>query len=81
MVATNIQRQHQEVGIAIDTWKKVWNTATFGTSEEYMVARETEPSEAKRMLETSGTELVRLGENVWRTQARALETAPFIREK
>jgi hypothetical protein len=35
MVATKIDPQHPEAELAIEKWKKIWTTATFGTQEDY----------------------------------------------
>ena len=79
MVATNIQRQHREVDVAIDAWKKVWRVATLGTDEEYGNICGMEPLKVQAMLENFGTELVSLAKNIWMIQASALERGSFIK--
>ena len=80
MIATNIQSQHREAVLAVESWKRQWKVATFGTDveceEEFRVAC----LNAEEVLGDFRTELVRLGREVWEIQARDLEKAPFIRK-
>ena len=79
MVATNIERQCQEVELAISKWKDAWKIATFGTDKEYKEVCRTGASEVENVFESFGPELVRLGRDIWRIQAEALERAAFIK--
>jgi hypothetical protein len=77
MIATNIQSQHYEAIRAVEVWKRQWKVATFGTDAEY---GEVACLNAEEVLEEFGTELVRLGRDVWGIQAKALGKAPFIKK-
>jgi 23S rRNA U2552 (ribose-2'-O)-methylase RlmE/FtsJ len=79
LVASNIQPQHEDAVEAVRTWKQLWKTATFGTEDEYeQLVRSLEPN-VEDVLEDFGPRLIELGRNVWKTQADALATAPFVR--
>jgi len=80
MVATNIQSQHCEAVLAVERWKRQWKVATFGTDVEYKEELRVECLHAEEVLEEFGSELVRLGREVWGIQVRALEKAPFIKK-
>ena len=80
MVATNIQSQHCEAVLAVETWKRQWKVATFGTDAEYEEGLRAACSNTEEVLGEFGVELVRLGREIWRIQARALEKAPFIKK-
>ena len=79
MIATNIQSQHCEAVLAVEGWKREWKVATFGTDEEYKKALRGACLDTE-VLGEFGSELVRLGREVWGIQARALEKAPFIKK-
>jgi hypothetical protein len=80
MIATNIQSQHSEAVQAVEAWKKQWKVATFETDLEYEEELRTACLNAEEVLGEFGTELVRLGREVWGIQARALKRAPFIKK-
>ena len=80
MIATNIQSQHCEAVLAVEGWKREWKIATFGTDEEYKKELRAACLDAEEVLGEFGSELVRLGREVWGIQARALEKAPFIKK-
>ncbi|KAF1815408.1 hypothetical protein P152DRAFT_511563 [Eremomyces bilateralis CBS 781.70] len=80
MIATNVQSQHGEAVRAVERWKREWKVATFGTDEEYEALRAPGLG-AEEVLGGFGSELVRLGREVWGIQARALEKAPFIKKR
>jgi hypothetical protein len=79
MIASNIQSQHPEAVAAVERWKEMWRVTTFGTEEEYRSMRDEEESKVEMVLDEFGSELVRLGREVWNIQAAALARAPFIR--
>jgi hypothetical protein len=78
MVASNIQTEHPEAITAIHNWKHTWAVATFGGEEDYGEIVRRDNSQAERILDDFGSELVRLGRKIWDIQARALANAPFI---
>jgi 23S rRNA U2552 (ribose-2'-O)-methylase RlmE/FtsJ len=80
MIATNIQSQHSEAVRAVETWKRQWKVATFGTDVEYEEELRAACLNAEEVIGEFGTELVRLGREVWGIQARALKKAPFIKK-
>jgi 23S rRNA U2552 (ribose-2'-O)-methylase RlmE/FtsJ len=80
MIATDIQSQHFEAIQAVETWKRQWTVATFRTDEEYEEELRAMCLNAEEVLDEFGTELVRLGREVWGIQARALKKAPFIKK-
>ena len=79
MVATKIDPQHPEAVLAIEKWKKIWTTATFGTQENYERVLMEGDETVEEVLEEFGSELIRLGKKIWHIQAKALADAPFIR--
>ncbi|KAF2501301.1 hypothetical protein BU16DRAFT_546594 [Lophium mytilinum] len=80
MIATNIQGQHCEAGLAVERWKRQWKAATFGTDEEHKEELQAACLNAEDILREFGSELMSLGREVWRIQAGALEKAPFIKK-
>ncbi|KND90813.1 hypothetical protein TOPH_04589 [Tolypocladium ophioglossoides CBS 100239] len=81
MIATDIQVEHPEAVRAIEGWKAAWRVATFSSDEEYRkVIRDSELS-VDEMLDDFGSELARLGREIWKVQADALAKAPFIRDR
>ena len=80
MVATNVQIEHPEAVRAVEDWKQVWKVATFGDEEAYKELVRRDGSWADRILDSFGSALVQLGEPIWAIQARALESAPFIKD-
>ncbi|TQN70160.1 Cap-specific mRNA (nucleoside-2'-O-)-methyltransferase [Colletotrichum shisoi] len=81
MVARNVQSQRTAAVHAIGGWKSIWKAATFGTDEEYQkTLHEGQPS-VEEVLSEFGPELIRLGKDVWATQAKALAEAPFIKQQ
>lgn len=81
MVARDVRRKDSEAILAIEKWKAVWRAATFGTDEEYEEALRKEEQSAEELLEEFGSVLAERGKEVWKTQARALAKAPFIRKQ
>ena len=79
MVATNMDPRHPEAKLAIEKWKKIWTTATFGTQENYERVLMEGDETVEEVLEEFGSELMRLGKKIWHIQAKALADAPFIR--
>ncbi|KAK1987619.1 hypothetical protein LZ30DRAFT_818915 [Colletotrichum cereale] len=81
LVARDIQSQQTAAAHAIGNWKSIWKAATLGTEEEYWkTIRKAEPS-VEELLGEFGSELIRLGKDIWATQARALAKAPFIKQQ
>ncbi|KAH7305860.1 hypothetical protein B0I35DRAFT_361480 [Stachybotrys elegans] len=77
MVAQDVQSQDPEALHAVERWREIWKAATFGSEEEYVKAIWAgEPSE-QEVLDAFGPELIRMGKQVWITQARALAKASF----
>jgi hypothetical protein len=79
MVATKTDPQHPEAELAIEKWKEIWTTATFGTEEDYEQVLMEGDEAIDEVLKEFGSELIRLGKKIWRIQAKALADAPFIR--
>jgi 23S rRNA U2552 (ribose-2'-O)-methylase RlmE/FtsJ len=78
VVAKNIQSSGEEIPTAIETWKREWYIATFGTEEEYEENRIQQDDMVRRVLRDFGDELVTLGGSIWKIQSDALRRAPFI---
>jgi len=78
MIATSLQNQHCEALLAVERWRRQWKAATFRTDEEYKKELRTACLDAEIVLGEFGAELAKLGREVWRIQAKALEKAPFI---
>ncbi|KAE8155064.1 hypothetical protein BDV25DRAFT_135397 [Aspergillus avenaceus] len=79
MVASDIRSRHPDALGAVEMWKGLWRVATFGSDEDYAAAFADRGLDVRVVLEEFGAELVRLGRLIWDTQAKALETAPFLR--
>jgi hypothetical protein len=80
MIATKIQKQHPEAVSAIARWKNVWRAATFGLDEDHERLFHDGELDAHELLRDFGSQLVELGKEVWKTQADALEKAPYIQK-
>lgn len=78
LVASDVQSQHSEAVLAIERWKTIWRSATFGNDEEYWGELRKGEQSVAEVLREFGPELIRLGREVWGVQARALARAPFI---
>ena len=79
MVATEVRSRAPEALAAIEQWRAIWRTATFGTDDEYAAALHVSSPEVEAVLEKFGTRYARLGKPIWDIQAKALEKAPFMR--
>lgn len=76
LVAKNVQPESGPAKEAVKEWKETWYKTTFeGDSSQQ------DPSEevVDAFLVEYGPRLVELGHEIWDTQARALETAPYVR--
>jgi 23S rRNA U2552 (ribose-2'-O)-methylase RlmE/FtsJ len=78
MVATKIDPQHPAARLAIEQWKRIWKSATFGTQEDYETVLMKREQTVEEVLEEFGSELIIMGKKIWRIQAKALADAPFI---
>ncbi|KAI1739190.1 hypothetical protein F4680DRAFT_423097 [Xylaria scruposa] len=78
MVASNIQSRHEDAVRAVGTWKRLWKAATFDTEEEFCRLALSLQPDVQEVLEDFGPRLVKLGREVWETQAHALGRAPFV---
>ncbi|KAI1431371.1 hypothetical protein GGR50DRAFT_689770 [Xylaria sp. CBS 124048] len=75
LVASDVQPAHEDAVRVVQEFKQLWKSATFDTEEEYRrVARSQEP-DVEEVLADFGPALMKLGEQVWATQAEALEQA------
>ncbi|KAF4547259.1 Hypothetical protein D9617_49g041200 [Elsinoe fawcettii] len=72
LIATNIQPNHVEALSVVSIWKRLWRSATIESDEEYERQLHEEELGVFFLLNEFGPELVRLGQEVWRTQANAL---------
>ncbi|KAL2824412.1 hypothetical protein BDW59DRAFT_180276 [Aspergillus cavernicola] len=79
MLATNIRADCEEAANAIETWRRMWKIATFGTDEMYREARCDNGPDVAVLLKEFGPRLIRLGKRVWDIQANALANATFLR--
>lgn len=79
MVASHVQSQSTEALAKIEFWKRTWKVATFGTDEEYWQEIRVDTQEVTKVLEEFGPELIRMGRDVWNTQRKGLENAPFMK--
>ncbi|KAI0187059.1 hypothetical protein EV127DRAFT_370076 [Xylaria flabelliformis] len=78
MIASNIQSRHEDALRAVGTWKVLWKAATFDTEEEFCRLSLSLQPDVQEVLEDFGPRLVRLGREVWETQANALGKAQFV---
>jgi hypothetical protein len=79
VVAKNVQSPSAELNIAVEGWKKEWHIVTFGTDAEYAENRHNNDNTVWDVLESSGDQLVMLGEPIWRIQSTALQKAAFMK--
>lgn len=56
MVATKMYPQHPEVELTNEKWKKIWETATFGTHEDYETVLMEGDKTVEEVLEEFGSE-------------------------
>ncbi|KAH7308631.1 hypothetical protein B0I35DRAFT_491857 [Stachybotrys elegans] len=76
MIAHDIQSEGLEAMQAVKRWKEIWRIATFGTEEDYFESLYKGEPSVEEVLHTFGSEVIRLGKDVWVTQAHALQNAP-----
>lgn len=79
MVAKDIRGGCLECVRAVERWKGLWRVVTFGSEEMYLEELGRGELDVHVVLGEFGLELARLGREVWRIQAEALEQAPFIK--
>lgn len=79
MVATQVRSRTPEAVLAVETWKREWRAATFGTDEEYRRVLKEGGLDVEEVLKEFGPKLESMGRNVMKTQADALAKAPFVR--
>jgi len=80
MVATNVQVEHPEAVKAVQSWKHLFNVATFGGEGEFKQLVHKDNPWVEGMVNDFGPALVRLGKPIWAIQARALANAPFTKK-
>ncbi|KAK1996817.1 hypothetical protein LX36DRAFT_722332 [Colletotrichum falcatum] len=80
MVAEDVRSRDPEALVAIETWKKTWQAATFDLEGNGAALRglDAEEPSPEQILHEFGEDLVRLGRRAWAIQAKALRNAPFI---
>ncbi|KAI8937752.1 hypothetical protein NX059_005452 [Plenodomus lindquistii] len=78
VVAKNVQSNSTALDMAVDSWKKEWQIATFSTDVEYTENRRKYDNTVWNVLKSFGDRLVSLAEPVWRIQSNALLHAPFM---
>ncbi|GAP88129.2 hypothetical protein SAMD00023353_1501040 [Rosellinia necatrix] len=81
MVASDVQPQREEARRAVDTWKRLWRAATFGSDGEYDDLSRACAPDVGQVLEDFGPTLIGLGAEAWEIQASALSRAPFLRQR
>ena len=79
MVAKDIRGGCLECVRAVERWKGLWRVVTFGSEEMYLEELGRGELDVHVVLGEFGLGLARLGREVWRIQAEALEQAPFIK--
>jgi 23S rRNA U2552 (ribose-2'-O)-methylase RlmE/FtsJ len=78
VVADQMQPQSPYFRAAVANWKEEWHTATFGSDSEYQENRGRSDGTVNEVISGFGTELLHLGEPIWRIQAAALRKASFM---
>jgi 23S rRNA U2552 (ribose-2'-O)-methylase RlmE/FtsJ len=81
MIARDVQSQHPEALSAVAAWKTQWKAATFGTDEEFQEVLRAEYFDVEKVLQDFGSELLRMGREVWAIQAQALSKAPWMKNQ
>jgi hypothetical protein len=81
LVASNIQTEHPGVVTAIQNWKHTWAVATFGGDENYEEIVRRDNSQAERILDDFGSELVRLGRKIWDIQPGLLRKRRSLQDR
>ena len=81
MGTTEINPQHPEAELAIEKWKKIYKTATFGTQDEYETVLMEGDKAVEEVLEEFGSELIRLGKKIWRIQAKPSPMLPSFEDQ
>lgn len=80
LIAKNVQSDSLEALSAIEWWREVWRLATFPTqSGEERVEWQEDRWTAEEILESFGSELLKMAAPIWKTQANALANASFIK--
>jgi hypothetical protein len=78
VVAGNVQPDNAYFRAALAAWKDEWRIATFGSEVEYQEFRTPCVSDVSNVLQSFGTELIRMGESVWKIQSAALRKSSFV---
>ena len=82
LVAKDVQPESRSAKETVKEWKKIWYMTTFGSDTGGGSVQEDLGSEevVAAFLQDFGPRLVELGDKIWKTQARALEMAPYIKQ-
>ncbi|KAF4340865.1 methyltransferase family [Fusarium beomiforme] len=79
VVAKQIRADSQLAQAMVAEWKQQYKIATLGTDEEYYAMHQVSNELVGAAMEEFGEEYVKMGKKIWKTQADALERAPFIK--
>lgn len=79
MTATGVEPNDPVALDLVMRWKKLWETATFGTDNDFDSARSTDEAAIDAALEQYGSTLIEMGKKAWRIQAYGIRNAPFMK--
>ncbi|KAK3669793.1 hypothetical protein LTR78_010310 [Recurvomyces mirabilis] len=78
LIASDVRPDLTDARQAVETWKTLWNVATFGTEAAYTALSTPKEEEVHYLLNAFGHVFISLAQDIWATQARALARAPFM---
>ncbi|KAF9776407.1 hypothetical protein IL306_005394 [Fusarium sp. DS 682] len=79
VIAKEIRADSPLAHAMVAEWKQQYKIATLSTDEEYYAMHRVSNELVEAKIKEFGEEYVEMGKNIWKTQADALERAPFIK--
>ncbi|RGP63014.1 methyltransferase family [Fusarium longipes] len=79
LVAQGVESSSPCAKTLVEEWKGRYKVATFGSEEQYVKMHKVSKEIAESGIEEFGTEYVKMGTKIWKTQADGLENARFMK--
>ncbi|CEF85249.1 hypothetical protein FGSG_09211 [Fusarium graminearum PH-1] len=79
LVAKNVQAESSYAKSLVKLWKDQYKIVAFGSEEERVRMHWEDKEVAQGKIDEFGAEFIKMGHNIWKTQADGLENAPFIK--
>jgi 23S rRNA U2552 (ribose-2'-O)-methylase RlmE/FtsJ len=79
MVAMEVDTENKDLQSAILKWQKQWEDATFEANNALPACSPASEDQVREMLTEFGPRLIELATPLWKTQADALRSSPFLK--